>query len=77
MNIKNLKVVAASLCLGATLLTGCGDKIPYISDLTIEDNKLEGNISYADLDKHAEIVSFEESDKEIKAIRMDDDLYAS
>lgn len=66
MNIKNLKVVAASLCLGATLLTGCGDRIPYIgSNLTIEDNKVKGNISYADLDKHAEIVSFEESDKEI------------
>ena len=47
MNIKNLKVVAAGLCLGATLLTWCSDKITQISiDLKIEDNKLECNISY-------------------------------
>lgn len=65
MNIKNLKVVAACLCLGATLLTGCSNKIPHISsDLTIEDNKVEGNISYQDLDKYAEIIKFEQDGKE-------------
>lgn len=65
MNIKNLKVVAAGLCLGATLLTGCSDKIPYISsDLTIEDNKVEGNISYEDLDRYVEIIKFEQDGKE-------------
>ena len=65
MNIKNLKVMAASLCLGATLLTGCGNKIPNISSkLTIEDNKLEGSISYEDLDEHVEIISFEQDGKE-------------
>lgn len=65
MNIKNLKVVAAGLCLGATLLTGCSNKIPHISsDLTIEDNKVEGNISYKDLDKYAEIIKFEQDGKE-------------
>lgn len=65
MNIKNLKVVAAGLCLGATLLTGCSNKIPHISsDLTIEDNKVEGNISYQDLDKYAEIIKFEQDGKE-------------
>ena len=65
MNIKNLKVVAAGLCLGATLLTGCSNKIPHISsDLTIEDNKVEGNISYQDLDKYAEIIKFEQDSKE-------------
>ena len=65
MNIKNLKVVAAGLCLGTTLLTGCSNKIPHISsDLTIEDNKVEGNISYQDLDKYAEIIKFEQDGKE-------------
>lgn len=65
MNIKNLKVVAAGLCLGATLLTGCSNKIPHISsDLTIEDNKVEGNISYQDLDKYVEIIKFEQDGKE-------------
>lgn len=65
MNIKNLKVMAASLCLGATLLTGCGNKIPNISSkLTIEDNKLEGSISYEDLDEHVEMISFEQDGKE-------------
>ena len=65
MNIKNLKVVAAGLCLGATLLTGCSNKIPHISsNLTIEDNKVEGNISYQDLDKYAEIIKFEQDGKE-------------
>lgn len=65
MNIKNLKVVAAGLCLGATLLTGCSNKIPYISsDLTIEGNKVEGNISYHDLDKYVEIIKFEQDGKE-------------
>ena len=65
MDIKNLKVMAASLCLGATLLTGCGNKIPNISSkLTVENNKLEGNISYEDLDEHVEIISFEQDGKE-------------
>jgi len=65
MNIKNLKVVAAGLCLGTTLLTGCSNKIPHISsDLTIEDNKVEGNISYQDLDKYVEIIKFEQDGKE-------------
>ena len=64
MNIKNLKVIAAGLCLGATLLTGCSDKIPYIdSKLTIKNNKVEGNISYKDLDKYVEIVNFEQDGK--------------
>lgn len=65
MDIKNLRVMAASLCLGATLLTGCGNKIPDISSkLTVENNKLEGNISYGDLDNHVEIISFEQDGKE-------------
>lgn len=65
MNIKNLKVVAAGLCLGATLLTGCSDKIPYIdSKLMIEDNKVVGNITYEDLDKYVEIIKFEQDGKE-------------
>lgn len=65
MNIKNLKVVAAGLCLGATLLTGCSNKILHISsDLTIEDNKVVGNISYQDLDKYVEIIKFEQDGKE-------------
>ena len=65
MNIKNLKVVAAGLCLGATLLTGCSNKIPYIdSKLMIEDNKVVGNITYEDLDKYVEIIKFEQDGKE-------------
>ena len=65
MNIKNLKVIAAGLCLGATLLTGCSNKISYIdSKLTIKNNKVEGNISYKDLDEYVEIVKFEQDGKE-------------
>lgn len=65
MNIKNLKVVAAGLCLGATLLTGCSNKIPYIdSKLMIGNNKVVGNITYEDLDKYVEIIKFEQDGKE-------------
>lgn len=76
MNIKNLKVVAASLCLGATLLTGCGDKIPYIgSDLTIEDNKVKGNITYKDLDNYVEIIKFERDGKENAILCLKNEHY--
>lgn len=61
--IKNLKVLGASFCLGAVLLTGCGeDRIPVgKSDIILEEGKTTGSISYEDIDNWVKIVSFEQN----------------
>lgn len=61
-NIKNLKVLGAGLCLGAVLLTGCGEDRISVgnSDIILEDGKTAGSISYEDIDKCVRIVSFEQ-----------------
>jgi len=68
MDIKNLKVVAASLCLSAILVTGCGNEIENENILTFGnyDNKIElsyengipeGIITYENLDLYVKIVT--------------------
>jgi len=64
--VKNLKVMAAGLCLGVTLLTGCGkDRVTFIDGtsnpitLVLEEGKTSGMISYGDLCEHVKIVTFE------------------
>lgn len=63
--IKNLKVLGASLCLSAVLLTGCGEeKIPIgNSNIILEEGKTTGSISYEDIDKWVKIVTFEHNGK--------------
>ncbi len=67
-NIKNLKVVGASLCLGAVLLTGCGDsyKVNYgLSSITYhkDSEEIDGTISYENLVSLAKICSFQQEDE--------------
>ena len=64
-NVKNLKVLGASLCLGAVLLTGCGkDKIEVgKSVIVIEEEKTIGNISYEDIEQQMRIVSLNQDGK--------------
>lgn len=64
--IKNLKVLGASLCLSAVLLTGCGEtRIPVEnSDVVVEEGKTTGTISYEDTDQYVKIVTFEKDGKE-------------
>ncbi len=66
--IKNLKVVGASLCLGAVLLTGCGDSynIRYGSSYITyhkDSEEIEGTISYENLVNLARICSFQQEDE--------------
>lgn len=60
--VKNLKVLGASLCLGATLLTGCGKEKISIgsSDIIIEEGKSQGTIFYTDLEQNIRIVHFQQ-----------------
>lgn len=64
--IKNLKVLGASLCLSAVLLTGCGETRISVgnSDIVVEEGKTTGNISYEDVDKCVKVVCFEQDGKE-------------
>lgn len=67
-NIKNLKVVGASLCLGAVLLTGCGDSYKVIygsSSITYhkDNEEIEGTISYENLVSLTKICSFQQEDE--------------
>lgn len=60
--IKNLKVLGASLCLGAVLLTGCRETRISVgdSDIILEEGKTTGSISYENVDKWVKIISFEQ-----------------
>lgn len=60
--IKNLKVMAASLCLTATLLTGCGDdkEIKFGNSTVNYENEIPtGKISYNDLNNYVKVIVFE------------------
>ena len=65
--IRNLKVVTAGLCLGVTLLTGCNENSVKIGNSKIiydnENDKVEGSITFEDLNKYAKVVSLEENDE--------------
>lgn len=63
--IRNLKVLGASLCLSAVLLTGCGETRIQVgkSDIILEEGKTTGSISYEDIDEWVKIVSFEQNGK--------------
>ncbi len=65
--IKNLKVVGASFCLGAVLLTGCGDSygVNYGQNfITYHKNsdEIKGTFSYEDLVNDVKICSFQQED---------------
>lgn len=67
MNVKNLKIMAASLCLSTTLLTGCSEsenEISFGTDTTIsyETATPQGTISYADLSNCGKIVTVENNE---------------
>ena len=54
-----LKILTAGLCLGATLLTGCGEKITLDnSELKLHSGSVIGPIDYEDLDRYVKIVTF-------------------
>lgn len=64
MNVKNLRVIAASLCLSATLLTGCcHDKEIDFGDSTVnyENEVPSGAINYKDLSNCGKIVTLEDN----------------
>lgn len=65
MKINNLKVVAASLCLSATLLTGCGKETVSFGNSEIsynsETKKMEGTITFEDLNKYGKVVVIEDN----------------
>lgn len=65
MKINNLKVVAASLCLGVTLLTGCGEETVSFGNSKIvynsETKKMCGTITFEDLNKYVKVVVIEEN----------------
>lgn len=65
MKINNLKVVATSLCLSATLLTGYGKETVSFGDSKIvynsETKKMGGTITFEDLNKYGKVVVIEEN----------------
>lgn len=72
-NVKNLRVLTASLCLGATLLTGCGhDANIYVGDSNIDyyydDNQIEGKITFGDLNEYGKLVVLKDNGE--KFIRL-------
>lgn len=68
--VKNLKVVAAGLCLGVTLLTGCGDNpneivIGGVSKdviLNYESEIPTGTFTYDKLNEYVKIVTLSNND---------------
>ena len=65
--IKNLKVFAVGLCLSATLLVGCNEKNITVGKSKIvydsENNTIEGNVTFEDLNKYGKVVILEENDE--------------
>lgn len=62
-NIKKLKVLSAGLCLGTTLLTGCGNKEHFgTSTISYENEIPEGKIKYNDLSNCLKIVTLEQNE---------------
>lgn len=62
-DIRNLRVLAASLCLSTTLLTGCSEKEYYgTSKIDYESEIPTGTISYEDLNNCGKIVTVESNE---------------
>lgn len=65
MKIKNLKVVAASLCLGTTLLTGCGEAKVTVGNSVLtynsENSQIEGTITFENLCNYGKVVVFKDN----------------
>lgn len=62
-NIKRLKLLSASLCLGTALLTGCGNKQYFgSSKISYENETPEGKIKYNDLSNCLKIVTLEQNE---------------
>lgn len=77
--IKNLKVLRASLCLGAVLLAGCGSNrlagTGIIYDT--ESGQVTGSLSYEKVSKNLKIVTLEENGNQFKELMYVNDYYVS
>ena len=77
--VENLKVLGASLCLSAVLLTGCGETRISVgnSNIVVEEEKTTGTISYEDLSNHVKLVIFKEGESSVARllVRKEDNGY--
>lgn len=72
-SIKNLKVLAAGLCLSVGLLTGCSNDNEIVfgqSKIDYESVTPEGTISYEDLNNCGKIVTLEQNGVTIHKVLM-------
>lgn len=77
-NIKKLKLLSASLCLGAALLTGCGNKQYFgSSKISYESETPEGKIKYDDLSNCLKIVTLEQNEMSNHLLLMKETLRKS
>lgn len=67
LGVKNLRVLAAGLCLGVTLLSGCGGNknTVTIGDSKIvynyENNQITGSITFEDLNSYGKVVVLQDN----------------
>lgn len=66
---KNLKVLGASLCLGAVLLAGCGSSRLAGTSITYdtESGQVTGSLSYEEVSKNLKIVTLNEKENQEEA----------
>lgn len=86
LGVKNLKVAAASLCLGVTLLIGCGGSNDNLNEIVIDGREVvvlnyeseipTGIISYDNVDKYVKVVKIKNEITEFnRLVILDKDHY--
>ena len=75
--IINLRVLGASLCLSAILLTGCGEEKILVgsSAIIVEEGTTTGSISYENLSNYVKVVNFQQNELNFTRLMIKEESY--